>query len=80
MEISQLLISILTAAGSVFAFWLGISNRLTRLETKMDELAKKVEKHNSIVERTYRLETEQETAWKRHDELSDRVTRLEERG
>lgn len=80
MEISQLLISILTVAGSVFAFWLGINNRLTRLETKMDELAKKVEKHNSIVERTYRLETEQETAWKRHDELSDRVKRLEERG
>lgn len=79
MEMTQTLISILTAAGSVFAFWLGISNRLTRLETKMDDLTQRVDKHNSIVERTYRLETEQETAWKRHDELSDRVARLEER-
>ena len=78
MEISQTLISILTAAGAVFSSWLALTTRLTRLETKMDMLAQKVEKHNNMVERTYRLETGQETAWKRHDELADRVRRLED--
>ena len=78
MEVSQTLISILTAVGSVFAFWLKVSNRLTQVETKLDLYAAKVEKHNSMVERTYKLETGQETAWKRHDELADRVRRLED--
>lgn len=78
MEVSQTLISILTAAGAVFGSWLALTTRLTRVETKMDMLAAKVEKHNNMVERTYKLETGQETAWKRHDELADRVKRLED--
>ena len=44
----------------------------------MDGLSTKVEKHNSVVERTYRLETDAATAWKRHDELAERVERLED--
>ena len=44
----------------------------------MDGLSTKVEKHNSVVERTYRLETDAATAWKRHDELAELVERLED--
>lgn len=78
MEVSQLLISVLSAAGAVFGSWMALSTRLTRVETKVDLLSQKVEKHNNMVERTYKLETGQETAWKRHDELADRVKRLED--
>ena len=41
-------------------------------------LSTKVAKHNSVIERTYRLETDAATAWKRHDELAERVERLED--
>lgn len=65
--------AVLAACGTYVA----ISNRLSVLETKMDGLSTKVEKHNSVVERTYKLETDAATAWKRHDELAQRVDRLE---
>ena len=58
--------------------YVAISNRLSVLETKMDGLSSKVEKHNSVIERTYKLETDAATAWKRHDELAERVERLED--
>lgn len=69
------LLSAASMAGGVYA---AISNRLSVLETKMDALSDKVEKHNSVIERTYKLETDAATAWKRHDELADRVERLED--
>lgn len=69
------LLSSASVAGGVYVT---ISNRLSVLETKMDALSDKVEKHNSVIERTYKLETDAATAWKRHDELADRVERLED--
>ena len=70
---SAVMSAVLAACGTYVA----ISNRLSVLETKMDGLSSKVEKHNSVVERTYKLETDAATAWKRHDELAQRVDRLE---
>lgn len=71
---SAVMSAVLAACGTYVA----ISNRLSVLETKVDDLSTKVEKHNSVVERTYRLETDAATAWKRHDELAERVERLED--
>ena len=82
LEISTLVVPVASAVlSAVFAacgVYVAISNRLSVLETKMDGLSTKVEKHNSVVERTYRLETDAATAWKRHDELAERVERLED--
>ena len=82
LEISTLVIPIASAVmSSVLAAcgtYVAISNRLSVLETKMDGLSTKVEKHNSVIERTYKLETDAATAWKRHDELAERVERLED--
>lgn len=52
-----------------------LSNSRSRavMEVKIDELSRRVEKHNSLVERTYRLE--QDMALVRRD-----VDALEERG
>lgn len=71
---SAVMSAVLAACGTYVA----ISNRLSVLETKMDGLSTKVEKHSSVIERTYRLETDAATAWKRHDELAERVARLED--
>lgn len=73
------IVSALVPAASVAGgVYVAITNRLSVLETKMDALSDKVEKHNSVIERTYKLETNAATAWKRHDELADRVERLED--
>ncbi len=81
LEISTLVVPIASAVlSAVFAacgVYVAISNRLSVLETKMDSLSTKVAKHNSVIERTYKLETDAATAWKRHDELAERVERLE---
>lgn len=70
--------ALLSAASVAGGVYVAISNRLSVLETKMDALSDKVEKHNSVIERTYKLETDVATAWKRHDELAERVDRLED--
>ena len=69
-------VSALLAAVGVYV---AITNRLTRLETLIDQLRGEVEKHNALVERTYKLEADSATIWKRHDELTARVERLEHR-
>ena len=82
LQLSALVVPIVSAAVSAIlaacGVYVAISNRLSVLETKMDGLASKVEKHNTVVERTYKLESDLSTAWRRHDELADRVGRLED--
>ena len=75
VPIATALVSAASAAGGVYV---AVTSRLSVLETKMDALSDKVEKHNSVIERTYKLETGAATAWKRHDELAERVERLED--
>ena len=69
---------IIGAIISAFGVYVAITNRLTRIETMIEALRQDVEKHNQMVERTYKLEADSATAWKRYDELSARVERLEQ--
>ena len=64
---------------SAFGVYVAITNRLTKLETLIDQLRDEVGKHNAIVERTYKLEADAATSWKRYDELTARVERLEQK-
>lgn len=57
----------------------GIRVDLTRVETKVDDLTTQVEKHNSVMERTFRLEEGMTTAYKRIDELREKDIRLEDK-
>lgn len=70
--------AVLSAMCAAVGVYVAVIKRLSVLETKMDVLSVNVDKHNSVIERTYRLETDAATAWKRHDELADRVERLED--
>lgn len=63
------IVTVVIAVGSVYA---AISSRLTRLETMIDTLTKTVDKHNQVVERTFKLETEVENIYHRIDELKER--------
>lgn len=45
---------------------------------RIDQLEKKVERHNQIVERVMLLEHDEQTQWKRIDEVRDLVEQLRE--
>ena len=52
-------------------------NKTTALiEYRLDELTKKVEKHNNLVERFSVLEQSVNTAWKRIDEIKEEIDKL----
>ena len=69
---------VISAVVAAFGVYVAITNRLTRLETLIEELRRDVEKHNSVVERTFRTEGDLKTAFKHIDEQRDRIRRLED--
>ena len=60
---------ILSAALAFAGSYLALTNRITRLETKMDVLSERVEKHNNVTERTMRLEADMDNLYHRVDDL-----------
>ena len=79
LDIALLVSPLFSALLAAFGIYVALTNRLTKLETLMQSLKSDVEKHNQLVERTYKLESDQETQWHRHDELRERVDRLEDK-
>ena len=69
MDITPYIGTIVTVIIAVGGFYIAIASRLTRLETLIDTLTKTVDKHNHVVERTTKLETEVENLYHRYDEL-----------
>lgn len=65
-------VGLLSLAGTLIGSIGGIltANRLTNY--RIEELERKVEKHNSIVERTTILERDLTSAWRSIDELKER--------
>lgn len=62
---------------ALVTFYGMVGQRLAKLETKMDDLVEDVRRHNNVIERTYVVERDMDTMWKRHDELKERVHDLE---
>ncbi len=71
--------SILVAliGGAVTLAGVVVSNSRARavLEAKVDELSRRVEKHNCLVERTYRLERDVALVARDVESLEERVSR-----
>lgn len=63
------IVTVIIAVGSVYA---AISSRLARLETQIDNLVTETNKHNQVIERTYKLETEVVNLYHRLDDLKGR--------
>ena len=73
MELMPLVGPVLTAvitAGGVYA---AITNRLTRLETLIEQLRVETEKHNQVMERTFKLESDVTNLYHRYDDLRDEM-------
>lgn len=63
MDVSTLFGPLITACTTGIVTGVGVyvavTNRLTKLETLIDTLRADVERHNTVVERMYRLEADQ---------------------
>lgn len=84
--ISPVVTAIIAIVGSYAAFKNANNEKLEELHVQIAELAAKVdslkgqvEKHNSVIERTYKLESDVNTAFKRIDELKAKDEKLEEK-
>lgn len=77
---TEAIISSLIGSGAtvVVALIAIISNNQV-IKVKLEELEKKVDKHNQLIERTYKLESDMGTVWKRYDDMAERVEKLENR-
>lgn len=53
---NDIIIALIAAAGGLAGSFIGLLSSRKLFEYKIEELAKKVEKHNNIIERTYKLE------------------------
>lgn len=75
---SEIIVAILALCGTLIGSIAGImtANRLTVY--RIEELEKKVDKHNQVVERVALLEADNSTQWKRIDELKEIVEKIRE--
>ena len=74
--IAEITVAILALAGTLIS-GLMVSQktawRIEQLEKKMDIIERKVELHNKLVERVALLEHDEQTQWKRIDELREEL-------
>lgn len=75
---SEVLVAVLSLLGTAFGSVTGImaANKLTNY--RIAELEKKVDKHNTIIERFALLEQDNSTQWKRIDDLKNSMERIKE--
>lgn len=73
---SEVLIGILSLLGTAFGSVTGImtANKLTNY--RIAELEKKVDKHNTIIERFALLEQDNKTQWNRIDDLQTSMNEI----
>lgn len=66
-----IIVALITLAGSALGTFAGIAVNSKLTSYRIEQLEKKVDKHNSVIERTYKLE-------EREKALEDKVEHLEE--
>lgn len=76
----SIIVAVITGAFALLGTYLANRKSASLIEYRLSELEKKVDRHNSVVERTYKLEEKtelQEAELKRHNE---RLKIVENRG
>ena len=76
---TEIMVALISAAGGIIVGGISIYVSKSIILYRLGQLEAKVEKHNRMVERTYVLERDVKTAFKRIDEHTHDIERLEER-
>ena len=66
---SEVIVGFLSLAGTLLGTFTGILTSTKLINYRIEQLEKKVEKHNSVVERTAVIEQDLKTVWHNIDEL-----------
>lgn len=69
LDISTIIVAVLALVGTLAGSFLSSNKQTALILYRIEALEKKVEKHNTIVERTYKNEKDIATAFVRIDEL-----------
>ena len=69
----EIIVGILSLVGTLCGTFAGIITSTKLTAYRIEQLEKKVEKHNSVVERTAILERDLKAVWHNIDELKDDV-------
>lgn len=69
LDYSAIIVGFLAFSGTALTSWATINKVVAVLEEKISNLQNAVNKHNQVIERTYRLESEVESALTHIDEL-----------
>lgn len=69
----EIIVGILSLIGTLCGTFAGIITSTKLTAYRIEQLEKKVEKHNSVVERTALLERDLKAVWHNIDELKDDV-------
>lgn len=73
---SEIIVGLLSLLGTAVGSITGIITASKLTNYRISELEKKVDKHNTIIERFALLEQDNNTQWKRIDDLKDSLERI----
>lgn len=65
----EIIVAVISLIGTLFGTFAGILTSTKLSNYRIDQLEKKVEKHNSVIERTAILERDMKTVWHEIDEI-----------
>ena len=77
MDISSVVVAVISLVGSLFGTFGGILTSAKLSNYRIEQLEKKVEKHNSVVERTYNLEGDVKSIQVEIEEIKEDVRSLQ---
>lgn len=80
VDYSAVIVGVLAFAGTAVTARTSLNRVVSVMEEKINNLQKAVDKHNSVIERTYKLEADVKTAFIRIDEIRDTVHEIREGG
>ena len=71
MDISSVVVAVISLVGTLFGTFGGILTSAKLSNYRIEQLEKKVEKHNTVVERTYNLEGDVKTIQVEIEEIKE---------
>lgn len=76
---SQIIVALISLAGSVAGTFSGVIVGSKLLTYRVEQLEKKVDKHNSVIERVYKLELDQAVTEEKIEVANHRIRDLEQK-
>lgn len=71
MNLDTIIVAVISLLGTLAGSYFANSKTAALLSYRLEQLERKVEKHNSVVERTFQLENNVQTAFSRIDEIRE---------